>query len=385
MTQKLYYIDSHLFAFTARVLSCEENGGRWEIILDETAFFPEGGGQPADRGTLSGVSVLDVREHGNVIIHYCDGPLEVDSTADGHVDRELRLCRMQNHSGEHVFSGIAHQLYGCENVGFHMGDGDLTIDFDRELSEEEILRIETEANLAVRENLPIRASFPSEEELSRLEYRSKKELQGDVRIVEIPGVDRCACCAPHVSNTGEIGLIKVLNFERHRGGVRLVLACGMWALRDVRDKQNSVAEISVLLSAKRNEVAGAVQRLLQERDALKEKNAVLAMELVHFKAAQQPETDGNICLFEAIPDEIAVRELVNLLVEKCGGIAAVFFPAGDGGTRYIIGSRHTDLRKASRAINAGIGGRGGGRPEMIQGSASAPEEQTRAFIHGFQG
>ena len=287
MTRKLYYTDSHLFDFTARVLSCEEKKGRWDIILDETAFFPEGGGQSADTGTLSGVKVLDVQEKGDVIVHTCDGPLEVDSTADGHVDRELRLCRMQNHSGEHVFSGTAHRLYGCENVGFHMGDGDLTIDFDRELSEEEILRIETESNEAVRENLPIKATFPSKEELGRLEYRSKKELQGDVRIVEIPGVDRCACCAPHVSRTGEIGLIKVLNFERHRGGVRLVLACGMWAIRDYREKQNSVAEISVLLSAKRNEVAGAVQRLLQERDALKEKNAALAMELVSCKAAQQ--------------------------------------------------------------------------------------------------
>lgn len=179
-------------------------------------------------------------------------------------------------------------------------------------------------------------------------------------------------------------MIKVLNFERHRGGVRLVLACGMWALRETREKQNSVAEISVLLSAKRNEVAGAVQRLLQERDALKEKNALLAMELVQFKAAQQPKTDGNICLFEAIPDEIAVRELVNLLMEKCGGIAAVFFPAADGGTRYIIGSRSVDLRKVSRDINAGISGRGGGRPEMIQGSATAPEDQIRSFILGFQ-
>ena len=384
MTRKLYYTDSHLFSFTARVLSCEENRGRWEIVLDETAFFPEGGGQPADTGTLSGVKVLDVREKDDVIIHFCDGPLEVNSTAEGHLGRELRLCRMQNHSGEHIFSGTAHRLYGCENVGFHMGDRDLTIDFDRELNEEEILRIETESNEAVRENLPIRAGFPSKEELGRLEYRSKKELQGDVRIVEIPGVDRCACCAPHVGHTGEIGLIKVLNFERHRGGVRLVLACGMWALEDCREKQNSVAEISVLLSAKRNEVSGAVRRLLQERDALKEKNAVLAMELVRFKAAQQPETEGNICLFEAIPDEIAMRELVNLLMEKCGGMAAVFFPGSEGGTRYIIGSRRIDLRKAARDINTGIGGRGGGRPEMIQGSAAAPEEQIRSFILAFR-
>jgi alanyl-tRNA synthetase len=202
--------------------------------------------------------------------------------------------------------------------------------------------------------------------------------------VEIQGVDCCACCAPHVEKTGEVGAIKILNAERHRGGVRLSVACGMWALEDYRRKQQSAAEISALLSARRDEVAPAVQRLLQERDALKEKNALLAMELVQFKAAQQPETEGNLCLFEEIPDEIAVRELVNLLMPRCGGLAAVFFPGAEGGFRYIIGSRSVDLRKSAKAINAGIGGRGGGRPEMIQGSATAKEEEIRGFVLGFR-
>ena len=339
MTKKLYYTDGHLFDFTAKVLRCDENKGRWEIVLDETAFFPEGGGQAADRGYLGGVKVLDAHEKGGEVVHYCDGPLPVGASVSGQVDRELRLCRMQNHSGEHIFSGTAHRLYGCENVGFHMGEGDLTIDFDRELSEEEICTVETQANEAVRADLPIEITFPTPEELTALEYRSKKELTGEVRIVTIPGVDCCACCAPHVSRTGEVGVIKVMNAERHRGGVRLVLSCGMWALEDYRRKQQSAAEISALLSAKRDEITPAVQRLLHERDALKEKNALLAMELIQFKAAQQPETEGNICLFEAIPDEIAVRELVNLLMEKAGGLAAVFFPGETGGYRYIIGSR----------------------------------------------
>ena len=383
MTQKLYYVDSHLFDFTSTVLQCTKNGEYWEIVLDATAFFPEGGGQPGDRGTLGQVRVLDVHERGKEIVHCCDGPLQAGTAVDGHLDRELRLCRMQNHSGEHILSGTAHRLYGCENVGFHMGESDMTIDFDRELNEEEIRIIETEANRAVRENLPVHVGYPSPEELQNMEYRSKKELQGDVRIVEIPGVDRCACCAPHVDQTGEIGIIKVLNAERHRGGVRIILACGLWALEDYRRKQQSAAEISALLSAKRDEVAPAVQRLLQERDAQKEKNAMLAMELVRLKAAQQPETEGNICLFEAIPDEIAMRELVNLLMEKCGGLAAVFFPGEGEGLRYIIGSRNLDLRKASRAINSGIDGRGGGRPEMIQGSARAGKDTIRDFMLGF--
>ena len=193
-------------------------------------------------------------------------------------------------------------------------------------------------------------------------------------------MDRCACCAPHVYRTGEIGVIKVLNFERHRGGVRLNLVCGMQALEDYRLRQQSVAEISTLLSAKRDEVSAAVSRILQEKEALKEKNAALAMELIRFKAEQQPETDGSICLFETIPDEIAMRELTNLLMEKCGGLAAVFFPGEEGAYRYIIGSRTRDLRKEARAINAGIGGRGGGRSEMIQGSARESEDSIRRFI-----
>ena len=385
MAQKLYDIDSHLFAFTATVLRCEQKKGRWEVILDKTAFFPEGGGQQGDRGVLGAVAVTDVHERDGEIIHYCDGPLEQGSRVEGAVDRELRLGRMQNHSGEHILSGTAHRLYGCENVGFHMSESDVTIDFDKELDAEDLARIETMANKAVRENLPVRVYYPSKEELDQLEYRSKKELTGNVRIVEIPGVDRCACCAPHVNSTGEIGPIKVLNFEKHRGGVRLSVTCGMWALEDYRRKQQSAAEISVLLSAKRDEIVPAVQRLLHERDALKEKNAILAMELVQFKAAQQPETEGNICLFEVIPDEIAVRELVNLLMEKCSGIAAVFFPGEEGVFRYIIGSRSIDLRNAAKSINAGVGGRGGGRPEMIQGSASASKEEICRFILGFTG
>ena len=301
------------------------------------------------------------------------------------MDRETRLQRMQNHSGEHIFSGTAHRLYDCTNVGFHMGEKEVTLDFDRELNAEEVRTLERLANEAVRDNIPVRVFFPTAEELASLDYRSKKELTGAVRIVEIPGVDRCACCAPHVNRTGEIGIIKVLSFERHRGGTRLTILCGMQALEDYRKKQQSVTEISAMLSAKRDAVSPAVQRVLQERDALKEKSAALAMELVAFKAAQQPETEGNLCLFEDFPDEIAARELVNLLMEKCGGLAAVFFPGSEDGTlRYIIGSRHVDLRKAGKTLNAGIGGRGGGRPEMIQGSASGSRNEIREFVLSFR-
>ena len=220
MTQKLYDIDSHLFRFRASVLSCEERKNRWEIVLNETAFFPEGGGQPGDRGTLGGIEVLDTHERDGEVIHYCSGPLEVGAQVEGEIDRELRLGRMQNHSGEHILSGTAHRLYGCENVGFHMSENDVTIDFDVELSAEDVARIETLANDVVRENLPIRICYPSKEELATLEYRSKKELTGDVRIVEIPGVDRCACCAPHVSMTGEVATNLALAAQDGKRGQR---------------------------------------------------------------------------------------------------------------------------------------------------------------------
>ena len=381
MTDKLYYSDSHLFRFEAAVLSCEAgNSGHWLVKLDRTAFFPEGGGQPADQGTLGSVRVLDAHERDGEVLHLCDGPLPVGELVEGLVDSGLRLVRMQNHSGEHILSGLAHRYYGCDNVGFHMGDGEVVIDFNRELDPEQLLFLEQEANLAVRRNLPVRAWFPDPETLAGMDYRSKIELFGDVRIVEIPDVDRCACCAPHVSATGEVGLIKIRSAERHRGGVRLSVVCGLWALEDYRRKQRSAAEISVLLSAKRDEVAPAVEKLLRERDALKERNAGLSAQLIRLRASCIPSTDGNLCLFEDLRDEVALRELVNLLVPKCTGVAAVFFPGDGEALRYILGSASVDLRKAAKRVNAAIGGRGGGSPSMIQGRAEGSREDIARFF-----
>lgn len=370
-TEKLYYKDSHCFEFTALVLDCRETARGPALILDRTAFFPEGGGQLADTGSLGAVKVLDVHEKEGEILHYCDGPLMPGERVEGRLDAEQRLVRMQNHSGEHVVSGLAHKLFGCENVGFHMGEDFVTIDFDRELSREQLMEIETLANRAVREDLPVSCTFPEPEALKSLEYRSKLELTENVRIVEIPGVDRCACCAPHVERTGEIGLIKVLDWERHRGGVRLSLACGMLALRDYRVKQENVSAISQALSAKRHETAAAVERLLQEQQKSKERIAALSLELARYMAEDREGTEGNICVFDSVLDEVALRELVNLLMEKCRGIAAAFSGDDRRGYRYIMGSRELDMRSLAKELNSLIEGRGGGKARMIQGSASA--------------
>ena len=370
-TEKLYYKDSHCFEFTALVLDCRETARGPALILDRTAFFPEGGGQLADTGSLGAVKVLDVHEKEGEILHYCDRPLPAGETAEGRIDAEQRLVRMQNHSGEHVVSGLAHKLFGCENVGFHMGEDFVTIDFDRELSREQLMEIETLANRAVREDLPVSCTFPEPEVLKSLEYRSKLELTENVRIVEIPGVDRCACCAPHVERTGEIGLIKVLDWERHRGGLRLSLACGMLALRDYRVKQENISAISQALSSKRHETAAAVERLLQEQQKSKERIAALSLELARYMAEDREETEGNICVFDSVLDEVALRELVNLLMEKCRGIAAAFSGDDRRGYRYIMGSRELDMRSLAKELNSLIEGRGGGKARMIQGSASA--------------
>lgn len=370
-TEKLYYKDSHCFEFTALVLDCRETAKGPALILDRTAFFPEGGGQLADTGSLGAVKVLDVHEKEGEILHYCDGPLMPGERVEGRLDAEQRLVRMQNHSGEHVVSGLAHKLFGCENVGFHMGEDFVTIDFDRELSREQLMEIETLANRAVREDLPVSCTFPEPEVLKSLEYRSKLELTENVRIVEIPGVDRCACCAPHVERTGEIGLIKVLDWERHRGGLRLSLACGTLALRDYRVKQENISAISQALSSKRHETAAAVERLLQEQQKSKERIAALSLELARYMAEDREETEGNICVFDSVLDEVALRELVNLLMEKCRGIAAAFSGDDRRGYRYIMGSRELDMRSLAKELNSLIEGRGGGKARMIQGSASA--------------
>ena len=379
-TEKLYYMDSHLFDFEATVLDCRETEKGWALILDKTAFFPEGGGQPADTGSIGTVPVTDVRERGGEILHFCGEALPVGDHLPCRVEREQRLVRMQNHSGEHIVSGLAHRLFGCENVGFHMGEDCMTIDFDRELYWQQLTEIETLANRAVRDNLPVLCSFPEGEALKSLEYRSKLELTENVRIVEIPGIDRCACCAPHVERTGEIGLIKILDAERHRGGVRLSLCCGMLALRDYRVKQENIAAISQALSAKRHETAGAVARLLAEQQKGKERIAALSMELARLKAERCPATEGNLLVFDDVLDEVALRELVNLLMEKCGGIAAAFSGSDETGYRYIMGSRRVDLRRCAKEINRLIDGRGGGKPQMIQGSAAAGAARIRAAM-----
>lgn len=380
MTRKLYYEDGHLASFTATVCSCKPADGHYEVILDQTAFFPGGGGQEPDTGTLGSAQVIGGKEQGETVVHFTDAPLPVGSTVEGRLNWDERHRRMQNHSGEHVLSGVIHSRFGYENVGFHMGENFVTVDYSGELTMEQISEVERECNLAVGKNVPVRCDFPEKAELDAMNYRSKKELSGAVRIVTIEGYDVCACCAPHVSHTGEIGIIKVLTWARHRGGTRITMVCGMDAWEDDCARCENLTAISNLLSVKPLEAAKAVTRLWKEHEALKLKLAEVNRKLTAQKIKELPSVEGNLLLFEPDLDMLCLRELINAAVEKCTGIAAGFSGSDEEGYHYILGSKTTDLRAKAKEINAAIQGKGGGSPEMIQGTANANEATIQAYF-----
>lgn len=383
MTEKLYYSDGHLSRFTARVTSCEKEDGTWAVKLDRSAFFPGGGGQGADEGVLSDMKLLGLREEGEDIVHLTPAPLEPGALVEGRIDWPLRFSRMQGHSGEHILSGTVHRLFGYDNVGFHMGEEAITIDFSGELSREDLSRAELEANRAIWRDVPVRTLLPTPGELAAMDYRSKKELTGQVRIVEIEGVDLCACCAPHVSHSGEVGLLKIIDSMRHRGGTRLTLLCGEAALLDYEALHENNAAVSAALSAKRLETGGAIARVMAEQEERRAEFTKLKRELLQLKAAALRPTEGSICIFESDIDMITLRELVNAGSELAGKVCAGF--AGtDGDYKYIIGSRTVPLRARAKEINAAIDGRGGGSDAMIQGTSRARREDIERYFNALK-
>lgn len=379
MTEKLYYENSHLHTFSARVLSCAPCAEGFEVVLDRTAFFPAGGGQAADGGAIRGFTVKNVFERGGDVVHVVGSAVPEDSTVACAIDWKARFRRMQNHSGEHVVSGTVHRLFGYDNVGFHMGESTVTLDFNGELSEDDIAGTELEANQAVYANLPVTAVVRSQEELRDIDYRSKLEFSGDVRIVTIEGIDCCACCAPHVARTGEIGIIKILDAARHRGGMRLTMVCGIDALNDYTLRCENIAAISQALSAKQLETAAAVRRVLGELEAANRRADNANRELLAYKIKALMPVPGNICLFEPDMDPVCLRELANAGAKRAGGVCAVF-SGEDGNYNYIIGSETADLRTLAGEINAAIAGRGGGAKTMIQGSGRAGREQIEDYF-----
>lgn len=388
LTEKLYENDSYLRDFTAQVLRCEPlgeghkhpEGCAFGIVLDRTAFFPEGGGQTADTGNLGSATVLDVQEIGGEIVHLTDSALTEGSEVRGVLNWEQRFRKMQNHTGEHLISGIVHTQFGYDNVGFHLGSDGVTVDFSGPLSEAELNFVEYIANRVVGLNVPVTVSYPTPAECAVLDYRSKLDLTENIRIVTIEGWDVCACCAPHVDRTGAVGGIKLLGSESWKGGVRVRMLCGLDALDDYRKRCDNTQRISNMLSVPQLESADAVWRLMQSVQTEREESARLRRALLDCKIAALQKTDGDLVLFEGDLDGNALRSLVNAGVPLCGGVCAAFSGSDEDGYRYIIGSAAKPLRAWSRELNAALNGRGGGSDQMIQGSVKATAEQIRTFF-----
>lgn len=381
MTKKLYYEDSCQKEFTAVVTDCAAvTDGAYRILLDQTAFFPEGGGQAGDTGFLDDCGVFDTQEENGLIWHYTRHPLKPGTQITGHIDWEKRFDRMQQHSGEHIVSGLVSRHFHYNNVGFHLGETEVTLDFDGPITKEELAQIEQEANRAVWSNYPVEITYPSREALKKLNYRSKIEIEGQVRIVTIPGIDVCACCAPHVNRTGEIGLIKLTGIQAHRGGVRICLSAGLRALSDYREKEQNIKAISVLLSAREKDASKAVEHLKQENYNLIGQILQLKKALIQQKASAVPDRSKNIIFFEQDLDSDTAREFVNLLTRRCTGIAAVFTGDDKTGYRYILGSADKDVRPLCRQLNEAFRGKGGGKPEMVQGTLHGTEAEIRSHL-----
>ncbi len=382
-TQKLYYQDPTLREFPATVLSCEAAGEVWKVVLDQTAFYPEGGGQPADHGVLKTaggeIAVTDVHEKNGTVFHTCAAPAEPGTVVTGVLDWARRFDHMQQHSGEHILSGILCRLYDCDNVGFHLGAEAVTIDYNTDITWEQALEAERLANAAVWADRETEIFYPSSEELAALDYRSKKELTGQVRIVEFPEADRCACCGTHVERAGQAGPIKVLSCQKFREGVRMEILCGARALRYLSGTYDQARTVGQRLSVKPLEIQGAVERLEEELSAAKARMADLEQTAFAALAAEQSGR-GDVVLFQSPMRPDSLRRLADAVGKSCGGLAAVFSGEGAKWSYALVRGDGGDIAPLVKELNETLHGRGGGRNGFAQGSVQAGRGEIEAFF-----
>ena len=378
MTRKLYYEDAYIKNFTAEVLSVTECEGGFDVVLDKTAFFPEEGGQSADTGKIGDADVFDAYEKDGVVHHLTKTAPEMGA-AECEIDFSLRFEKMQLHTAEHIACGIIHKLFGFENVGFHLGDDEVVFDIGGVLSRDELNRVELLANEAVFANLEVTTAFPSPDKLSSMEYRAKLDLTEGVRIVNIGDVDSCACCAPHVARTGEIGMIKLLDFMKHRGGTRIWLVAGKRALFDYRTKYENILRISALLSAPQSETADTLEKHIKDTEELKNRLKHTREELAELNADALPSVSGNSVTFLEDFSFDELRAFANRYKKRVGGMT-VALSRKENEYKYLIASESVDLSKEIKAINAALSGRGGGKPGMVQGTFLSTAEKIKAYF-----
>ena len=377
-TRKLYYEDCRLRSFTATVTDCRWDSGNWTVTLDATAFYPEGGGQAGDTGFLNDIDVLDTVEVDGQILHICAAPLEVGSQVEGKLHWFARFSRMQNHTGEHMVSGVIHRLFGLHNVGFHMGSAIVTIDFDGMIPPSALPEIEAEVNAAIWQDLPVITTVPSPEELPNTVYRSKRALPWPVRIVEIPGIDSCACCGVHVATTGQVGLVKLLSCVKFHQGVRIEMLCGKAAVDYLSRILEQNRQVSQALSAPMESTGAGARQIVSLLAEEKYRAAQLEKRLLG-KIAEGYTGMGNVLHFEEGLSSQSLRELAEAISRVCGGRAAVF-SGTDGNYGYCLALPGGDLRVFGKEMNAALYGRGDGKPEFQQGSLKATRDEIKAFF-----
>ena len=375
-TIALYDDDSFATEFTAQVVSCSESDGAYKIVLDQTLFFPEQGGQTSDVGHIGEVNVTDVQIENDVIVHYCDKAIDVGQKVVGIIDWYHRFGKMQQHTGEHIFTGLAHNIYGADNVGFHLSDNTVTLDLNIELSEDQVRRIERTANLVITKDVPVKAYYPDEATLAATDYRSKKEIDGDVRLVEIEGVDICACCAPHVKTTGQVGMLKVISFGKYKGGTRVYILCGLRALDDYNRRMDLLAKSYQQLNCPEEDLPTRISGVMEENKQLKYKISQIKADILMNQIARYPSELSDVTIFTEDLDAKTMRDGVNALVERHDGLCAIFSGDDEEGYNFVIGSKTRDCGAIAVGLRELLGAKGGGSKQMAQGSVKA----TRSAI-----
>ena len=379
-TIALYDVDAFAKEFEAKVLSCTEYENGYKVVLDRTLFFPEQGGQTSDIGVLGDGKVSDVQIENDEIVHYTDIVYTVGDTVAGKIDWNHRFGNMQQHTGEHLFTGLAHNNFGADNVGFHLSDNTVTLDLNVELNLEQVRMIERLANEVIAQDIPVKAYYPDEATLATTDYRSKKEIEGAVRLVEIQGVDICACCAPHVKTTGQVGMLKVTSFGKYKGGTRVYIVCGLRALEDYNRRMDVLTSAYQALNCKEDEVPEKINVLIEDNKQQKYRISEIKAKILMEQIEKYPSELVDVTIFTEDLDAKNMREGVNALVEKHTGLCAIFSGDDENGYNFVIGSSTRDCSAIAAGLRELLGAKGGGSKQMAQGSIMATRSQIEQTL-----
>lgn len=382
MTEKIYYSDGYVKEFSAVVVDCIEGKDCFYIELDKTAFYPEGGGQPGDIGFINDIEIFDTHEKDDRVLHYSKQKIEKGTKVNCSINWERRFDFMQQHTGEHIVSGVIHSIFGFNNVGFHMNNDSVVIDIDGSLSDSDLEKVEDVSNNAVFDNIIVKCEFFDKNTLENIEYRSKKKIEGDIRIVNIENYDICACCGVHTKTTGEIGIIKIISSQNYKGGTRITMLCGKRALLDYRKKNRDIYKMSEMFSAKVENVSLYAENTLKNLENEKSINFGLYIDILKNRASN---FDNNkfIIDFCDIENSDLIRRYCTMLSEKCS-MCCVFSGDDKKGYKYVVYGKDIDMKIFAKEMNTALCGKGGGKNPMIQGSVSEKRENIENFFEKYK-